>query len=152
MLRHPPEIEVLHIDARGLWTARAGTGQIRSAPDLMEVSTWTKVKPITLLAWRRSIWWNLGDTFQPEKLCQEWSDIKGYIKKANGLSKEFLTDIDRGLKTHVHTSLHGGDNTGVTYTKATCRYRRKNRDFPKKNNSVSWNKEEYRLVEAMKPG
>ena len=41
-----PDIEVLHICSRGLWTAGAGTEQIQSTPYLPEVNTYTKVKPI----------------------------------------------------------------------------------------------------------
>ena len=46
---YPPETEVLRVCSGGLWTAGAGTEQIRIAQDLVEVNTYIKVKPIS--------WW-----------------------------------------------------------------------------------------------
>ena len=63
MLQHLPEIEVLRICARGIWTAGAGTEQIRSAADLVGIDTETKVKHITPLAWQRH---NAAETYPVE--------------------------------------------------------------------------------------
>ena len=65
MLRHPPEIEDLPICARGLRTAGVGMELIRSAADLVEVSTETKVKPwqFSSVVWQRC---NAVDTYLVE--------------------------------------------------------------------------------------
>ena len=84
MLQHPPEEEVLRICARGLDTARAGTEQIRSAPDLVEINSADTylVEPLTLWLIRNNPCTRVGihTCYQVTKSsCIEISLIKDHI-------------------------------------------------------------------------